>query len=63
MPNRRRRRLSTTTSAVAALAVASPFAAVAVSVLADHNNAPQHREFVAAASVADLPNELISALS
>ncbi|MEO6793454.1 MAG: hypothetical protein ABI253_12800, partial [Mycobacterium sp.] len=42
---------------------ASPFAAVAVSVLADHNNAPQHREFVAAASVADLPNELISALS
>lgn len=63
MPNRRRRRLSTTTSAVAALAVASPFAAVAVSVLAAHDTAPQHREFVAAASMTDLPNELISALS
>lgn len=63
MPNRRRRRLSTTMSAVAALAVASPFAVVAVSELAARANAPQHHDFVAAASVADLPNELISALS
>ncbi|MGB5794750.1 MAG: hypothetical protein WBH51_03050 [Mycolicibacter algericus] len=63
MPNRRRRRLSTTMSAVAALAVASPFAVVAVSELAAHNSAPQHHDFVAAASVADLPNELISALT
>nr|WP_170305971.1 hypothetical protein [Mycolicibacter kumamotonensis] len=50
-------------SAVAALAVASPFAVVAVSELVAHNSAPQHHDFVAAASVADLPNELISALS
>ncbi|MEB3023762.1 hypothetical protein [[Mycobacterium] crassicus] len=63
MPNRRRRRLSTTMSAVAALAVASPFAVVAVSELAARSSAPQHRDFVAAASVADLPGELISALS
>ncbi|MEZ0384913.1 MULTISPECIES: hypothetical protein [Mycobacteriaceae] len=63
MPNRRRRRLSTTMSAVAALAVASPFAVVAVSELAARQDAPQHRDFVAAASVADLPNELISALT
>lgn len=63
MPNRRRRRLSTTMSAVAALAVASPFAVVAVSELAAHQDAPQQRDFVAAASVADLPNELISALT
>lgn len=63
MPNRRRRRLSTTMSAVAALAVASPFAVIAVSELMAHNSAPQHREFVAAASVADLPGELISALT
>ena len=63
MPNRRRRRLSTTMSAVAALAVASPFAVIAVSELAARNSAPQHQDFVAAASVADLPGELISALS
>ncbi|MEB3033458.1 hypothetical protein [[Mycobacterium] nativiensis] len=63
MPNRRRRRLSTTMSAVAALAVASPFAVVAVSELVARSNAPQHHDFVAAASVADLPGELISALS
>lgn len=50
-------------SAVAALAVASPFAVVAVSELAARQDAPQHRDFVAAASVADLPNELISALT
>ncbi|MFL0178624.1 hypothetical protein [Mycobacterium sp. SMC-15] len=63
MPNRRRRRLSTTMSAVAALAVASPFAVVAVSELAAHNSAPQHHDFVAASSVADLPSELITALT
>jgi hypothetical protein len=50
-------------SAVAALAVASPFAVVAVSDLAARQDAPQHRDFVAAASVADLPSELISALT
>ncbi|MGV0625930.1 hypothetical protein [Mycolicibacter minnesotensis] len=63
MPNRRRRRLSTTMSAVAALAVASPFAALAVTELVAHNSAPQHHDFVAASSVADLPGELISALT
>ncbi|HEY2448243.1 MAG TPA: hypothetical protein VGI49_05410 [Mycobacterium sp.] len=64
MPNRRRRRLSTATSAVAALAVASPFAYVAVSgLLTDTKPAPQHREFVQAAGVGDLPGELMSALS
>ncbi len=50
-------------SAVAALAVASPFAVVAVSELAAHSSAPQHHDFVAASSVADLPGELITALS
>lgn len=50
-------------SAVAALAVASPFAVVAVSELVAHNSAPQHHDFVAASSVADLPGELITALS
>ncbi len=66
MPNRRRRRLSTTMSAVAALAVASPFAIVAFSELAagsSASSAPQHHEFVRASSVADLPGELISALT
>jgi hypothetical protein len=64
VPNRRRRRLSTATSAVAALAVASPFAYVAVSGLpTDTKPAPQHREFVQAAGVGDLPGELMSALS
>ena len=64
MPNRRRRKLSTAMSAVAALAVASP---IAVSALSDAssttNSAPQHREFVQAALVTDLPNELLGALS
>ena len=64
MPNRRRRRLSTATSAVVALAVASPVAVVALSDLsASTKPAPQHREFVQAAMITDLPNELISALS
>ena len=64
MPNRRRRRLSTATSAVVALAVASPVAVVAMSDLsASTKPAPQHREFVQAAMITDLPNELLSALS
>jgi GLTT repeat (6 copies) len=51
-------------SAVAALAVASPVAVVAVSESSPSADpAPQHREFVQAAMVTDLPNELMSALS
>jgi hypothetical protein len=64
VPNRRRRKLSTAMSAVAALAVASPVAVVALSDLSPtHVAAPQHRQFVAAALVTDLPNELIGALT
>ncbi|CAN5236096.1 hypothetical protein BH11ACT7_BH11ACT7_09430 [soil metagenome] len=64
MPNRRRRKLSTAMSAVAALAVTSPFAVVAVTTLsAEGTDAPQQREFTQAAMVTDLPGELISALS
>lgn len=67
MPNRRRRRLSTAMSTVAALAVASPVAVIAVSELSGAPggpaSAPQHRQFVQAALVTDLPGELISALS
>ena len=51
-------------SAVAALAVASPAAIVAVSNLSENAKPPtQHRQFVQAAMVTDLPNELMSALS
>jgi len=60
VPNRRRRKISTAMSAVAALAVASPFAAVAVIELTA--GAPEKREFTQAAVVTDLPNEIISAL-
>ena len=63
MPNRRRRRLSTAMSTVAALAVASPVAVIAVSDLSAPERTPQHREFVQAAMVTDLPGELISAPS
>jgi hypothetical protein len=49
-------------SAVAALAVASPVAVVAVSQLSPVGE-PQHREFVQAAMVTDLPSELLGALS
>ena len=66
MPNRRRRRLSTALSTVAALAVASPVAVIAVSELsaqAGTQGEPQHREFVQAATITDLPGELITALS
>ncbi|CAN5383574.1 hypothetical protein BH09ACT7_BH09ACT7_37410 [soil metagenome] len=62
MPNRRRRKLSTAMSAVAALAVASPFAVVAISELSAAP-ASQSREFTQAAVVTDLPNELMSALT
>jgi hypothetical protein len=51
-------------SAVAALAVASPFAVVAITEFAaTPAPAPQEHPFVQAAVVTDLPNELISALS
>jgi hypothetical protein len=64
VPNRRRRKLSTAMSAVAALAVASPVAVTALSDAGSTPSAsPQHREFVQAALVTDLPNELIGALS
>ena len=64
MPNRRRRRLSRALSAVAAVAVASPFAAVATAelVAGSQPNTEAH-EFTRAALVTDLPNELLSALS
>lgn len=63
MPNRRRRKLSTAMSAVAALAVASPIALVAAAQISPAATAPQHREFVQAALVTDLPNDVVSALS
>ena len=51
-------------SAVAALAVASPFAYEAVSgLLTDHKPPVEHHEFVKAAGMTDLPGELMSALS
>ncbi|MCX6479408.1 MAG: hypothetical protein NTY24_03035, partial [Mycobacterium sp.] len=63
MPNRRRRKISTAMSAVGALAVATPFAAVAaIQLTGDGAGTPQHREFTRAAVVTDLPNEIISAL-
>jgi hypothetical protein len=62
VPNRRRRRLSTATSAFAALAVASPFAYIAVCDLTA-KPAPVHHEFVQAAGMTDLPGELMGALS
>ncbi len=64
MPNRRRRKLSTALSAVAAMAVASPVAALAVAELVTSPApAPQQREFVQASLITDLPNEIMSALS
>ena len=63
MPNRRRRKLSTAMSAVAALAVASPFAVIAVTDLTASNKpAPEQHDFVQAAMVTDLPGEIMSAL-
>ena len=49
-------------SAVAALAVASPFAVIGVIELTSGQRAPEHRDFTRAAVVTDLPNEIISAL-
>ena len=63
MPNRRRRKLSTAMSAVAALAVASPCAYFLVYESTAGSKPPQHHEFVQAAVITDLPNELMSALS
>ena len=63
MPNRRRRKLSTAMSAVAALAVASPFAVAAVSEMAaPMTPAPQQHDFVQAAMVTDLPGDVMNAL-
>lgn len=51
-------------SAVAALAVAGPVAVVTVTEASQHaDQAPQRRVFVQAATITDLPNELMSALS
>jgi len=51
-------------SAVAALAVTSPFAVIAITELTTTPNAaPEHHEFVRASLVTDLPNEIMSALS
>ncbi|MHA7648870.1 hypothetical protein ACX9NE_00085 [Mycobacterium sp. ML4] len=63
MPNRRRRKLSTAMSAVAALAVASPCAYFLVYESTADAKPVEHHEFKRAANVADLPGELISALS
>jgi GLTT repeat (6 copies) len=64
VPNRRRRRLATAMSAVAALAVTSPFAYVAICDLAaDTKPADKNHEFVRAAVMTDLPSELMSALT
>ncbi|KLO31201.1 hypothetical protein [Mycobacterium haemophilum] len=64
MPNRRRRKLSTAMSAVAALAVASPCAYFLVyESTAGAKPAPEHHEFKQAAAIADLPGEVMSALS
>lgn len=64
MPNRGRRKLSMAMSTVAALAVASPFAAIAVTELVSSTQpAPQQREFVQASLLTDLPTELMGALS
>ena len=63
MPNRRRRKLSTAMSAVAALAVASPCAYFLVYESTAGTKPPEHHEFKRAASVADLPGELMGALS
>ncbi|MGV0837684.1 hypothetical protein [Mycolicibacterium thermoresistibile] len=64
MPNRGRRKLSMAMSTVATLAVASPFAAIAVTELAASTQpAPQQRDFVQATLITDLPTELMGALS
>ena len=62
MPNHRRRKISTAMSAVAALAVATPFAAIGVIELTSAGHVAEHRDFTQAAVVTDLPNEILSAL-
>jgi hypothetical protein len=63
VPNRRRRKLSTAMSAVAALAVASPFAVTAAAEMtASGPPAPQQHDFVQAAMMTDLPGDVMSAL-
>ncbi|MGV1086662.1 MAG: hypothetical protein ACOYBX_01630, partial [Mycobacterium sp.] len=62
MPNQRRRKISTAMSAVAALAVASPFAVIGAIELSAGAPAAEHRDFTQAAVVTDLPNEILSAL-
>ena len=62
MPNQRRRKISTAMSAVAALAVATPFAAIGVIELTSAGHVAEHRDFTQAAVVTDLPNEILSAL-
>jgi hypothetical protein len=62
VPNQRRRKISTAMSAVAALAVASPFAVIGVIQLTSGQPTPDHRDFTRAAVVTDLPNEIMSAL-
>jgi hypothetical protein len=49
-------------SAVAAMAVASPFAVSALSELSASKPEPQKHDFVQAAMVTDLPGEIMSAL-
>ena len=63
VPNRRRRKLSTAMSAVAALAVASPCAYFLVYESTAGSKPPEHHEFKQAAVMADLPGELMGALS
>lgn len=64
MPNRRRRKLSTAMSTVAALAIASPCAYFLVyESTVGAKPAAEHYEFKQAASIADLPEEVLSVLS
>ncbi len=63
MPNRHRRKLSTAMSAVAALAVASPCAYFLVYESTSGSKPPEHHEFKRAATMTDLPGELMGALS
>src|SRR6201998_1064739 len=63
VPNRRRRNLSRAMSAVAAVAVASPCAYFLVYESTSGSKPPEHHEFKRAATMTDLPGELMGALS
>ncbi|AWV47091.1 28 kDa antigen precursor [Mycobacterium leprae Kyoto-2] len=64
MPNRRRCKLSTAISTVATLAIASPCAYFLVyEPTASAKPAAKHYEFKQAASIADLPGEVLDAIS